>query len=296
MAVGPDGRVWVACVGSSAICRIDPATAGVDLVVDLLHPTDPGLELGPVAVAVGADALWVASAVARSEDDLEAPILERRSLADGSLLGSVELPAGFPLVAHHAFGSVWVAIAGSGALVRVDPDRLAIIGTITMGADANAIADAAGALWVACPESSALLRIDPATDEIRKRLRVPSIGQVASGPHGLWVTTFDSRNEPGSDHGALRRVDPAGNRILDDGGPDWSSDAIAIDESGVWAAPVGRLTRYDPATRQVTADLKVGTMAKRLAVGPGHVWILYPFSIGFMSDEDAPGTLVRVDT
>jgi DNA-binding SARP family transcriptional activator len=68
--------------------------------------------------------------------------------------------------------------------------------------DVGGIARGAGSLWVARAVEGDVLRLDPATGEPRRRIRVPHAPRaLAYAPDGLWVLTSDSveRIDPATD-------------------------------------------------------------------------------------------------
>ena len=53
----------------------------------------------------------------------------------------------------------------------------------------DGVAVGAGSVWVACAIDGQVMRIDPASGRIVKRIAVgPGLREVAAGPSGVWVT------------------------------------------------------------------------------------------------------------
>ena len=162
-----EGYVWA--TREDTIVRIDPSTD---------HP-EPWLTTDPATgVAVGSGRVWVTTAserIARYDASQRqgAPTLQIQTpdiatdplLADGSLWAlafgelwrvnpdsgtSLTTPTGsFPVAAAWHSGSMWVANFDGGAVVRIDPDSLALVVRVRLKSPPAALASGAGLLWVA---------------------------------------------------------------------------------------------------------------------------------------------------
>jgi YVTN family beta-propeller protein len=130
LSVG-EGAAWAG--GSRNIVkRINPRTNEVDREWEELPQ-------GPLAIASGAGAVWVAAA----GEDVVARI-------DTVTRTVKTVPVGdFPTAVAVGHGSVWVANAGDGTVSRIDPETLETEATIRLGASPEAIAVADRVVLVA---------------------------------------------------------------------------------------------------------------------------------------------------
>ena len=73
-------------------------------------------------------------------------------------------------------GGVWVADSLDNAVVRIDPNRRAVVETIPVGQSPAGVAVGGGSVWVANSGDGTVSRIDPVTDDGRED---PGWGQPA---------------------------------------------------------------------------------------------------------------------
>ena len=114
--------------------------------------------------------------------------------------------------------------------------------------DVQGIAKDAGSLWVARADAGEVLRLDPATGAVLRRIRVPDRPSAfADAPDGLWVLTTDSveRIDPATDRVTTTASLPGeSSSIAFGGGYVWVSNEI---EGTVYKiAPSGTLVRTYP--------------------------------------------------
>jgi DNA-binding SARP family transcriptional activator/ABC-type transport system substrate-binding protein len=107
--------------------------------------------------------------------------------------------------------------------------------------DVQGIARGAGSLWVARAVEGDVLRLDPATGAVRARIRVPhGPDGLVYAPDGLWVTTSDAvkRIDPATDEITASAAVPGNSSSIAFGGSYvWVSNEVEgtvskIDESG----------------------------------------------------------------
>ena len=77
-----------------------------------------------------------------------------------------------PCGAASGFGSVWVAVYGTGRLVRIDPRSNRVVARIRIARGICPIVVAAGSVWVASDMTNMLYRIDPRRRRIVARIPV----------------------------------------------------------------------------------------------------------------------------
>jgi len=111
------------------------------------------------------------------------------SPADGAVRAIVPLRAP-PTSVAAGFGSVWVAEANAGLVVRVDPGRPAVSATIPVGTNPSRVLAAVGQVWVLDPGDQTLSRIDPQTHAVAQTIAPGSRpGDVLVSAGSLWVTS-----------------------------------------------------------------------------------------------------------
>ena len=229
----------------------------------------------PIAVAVGAGAVWVANA-----DD---GTVDRLDPKTGRIVRTIGIGADINDVAT-GFDSVWVADGNDGTVTRIDPSVNQVEQTIAPSPRAAIAADpvffvATDDRYVWATRGAELLRIDPATNTVTGRLRLGAANALATGGGFVWLTTTSQR---------LYRVDPR--TVAPTGTLDLQADGLALSYgSGVlWAIVTtypGSVERIDPST--LAAEPAGGTEQGPgvLAVGDGAVWT-----------ANGNGIVQRVDT
>lgn len=281
--------------------RLPPVQALPAGTKTLSYPAGGGLAVGGAhAIAVGPDAVWLASnglwrfdtgdqvvnadtasksvrdvtyaygtLWIDSEDTENVPRLD----LSGRQVGAVEFQGDiYPLGGSPAFGSMWIAEHHNGAVARVDPATNRVVASITVGFPIMdgpwAIAASQGSLWVAVPNLNSVLRVNPGQREIVASVPFPGRPDEDGNPCGLaatdsavWVTMCGSTR--------LAKIDPRRNRIAAVFDLGAFPTNVWIDGGSLWTAVGG-----DP---QATPDapgylLKLGadgTVTHRYALGAG---------------------------
>jgi YVTN family beta-propeller protein len=178
-----------------------------------------------------------------------------------------------------ANGVLWVLDA-AGRVVRINPATNRVVGTpLRVPADAEAIAVGDGALWVArvapgdlgTPHKDAVTRIDLGTGRTVATITVGRAPlDLAVTPGGIWVTNSGAGGD------SLARINPKTNRVA--GRPvrtGASPQSLAVGGGSLWVAnhDAGTVTRIDPASGRVVADIPVGSEPHRVAWGTGAAWV-----------------------
>lgn len=145
--------------------------------------------------------------------------LARIDVASGRIVAARQLGAVHFDQAVAAGGSLWVATSsGTGeALIRLDPQTLAVTGRRRIGGDGNqgfsghVLAVAGGGLWVAGGDR--LLRLSLPAGALTASVSLPGVGtsEVAANSPGT-VLVAEETNSIGS--GILQRRDPATGALL----------------------------------------------------------------------------------
>jgi streptogramin lyase len=226
-----------------------------------------------------------------------------------------------PCGAASGFGSVWVAVYGTGRLVRIDPRRNRVAARVRIARGICPIVVAAGSVWVASDMTNMLYRIDPRRRRIVARIPVAKWPAHVAGAFGsVWVSAYE--------RGTVARVDPRTNRVsrvyavggnpsglaeasgalwiafgrngsslgrLDPRSGTLTKSSIGHDGPGFLSAIGGSLwtttadgfaVRFDPSAKQVVAVIPVPGTPAVVAAGPdGMVWVA----------EKQHNTLTRID-
>ncbi len=177
-------------------------------------------------------------------------------------------------------GFIWV-IAG-GSVVRIDPKTNQVIGKpIPAGVQFESdIELGEGALWVtvigsgdlgAPNDRDAVSRIDTETGETVATIKV-SRGPVslAVTPGAVWVVNFGMNGD------TVTQIDAKTNQII--GEPIQTGRAplsMTVGDGSLWVAnhDAGTVTRIDPNTDQVVANIDVPSEPHRITFGEESIWV-----------------------
>ena len=264
LAVG-EGAVWMLNTEDETVTRVDPETGKV---AGTLEPPDR-----PTDIAAGGGALWIGTGAG-----FDANWTHRVSRVDpetGEVTRTVKLPdssdgsggtisEGFPMIAYGD-GAVW-AINPDATISRIDPATGRIAAKVPApesGARMLAAGDAG--VWVL--GENALTPIDTRTNRLGEPIEVGanSLTGIAVGGGSVWA---------GSEEGLLWRVEPGPRpltRTIDVGA---GVRYLAYGAGSVWAANWndGTVSRIDPATNAVTAEIPVGA-TQALAASSDSAWV-----------------------
>jgi DNA-binding beta-propeller fold protein YncE len=148
VALGSDGRIWVALLGTGAVVAVDPATKQVAARIDHVGP-----QLWDLKAGFGA--IWVVDRSARTVlriDPTKATIIARVPVGPEPG-GLAVMPAG-----------VWVSDDIDGMLRRIDPATNQVAATSTAGGAPSWFADdGAATLFIAERGSGQVASVDPTT-------------------------------------------------------------------------------------------------------------------------------------
>jgi virginiamycin B lyase len=226
-----------------------------------------------------------------------------------------------PCGAVSGFRSVWVAVYGSGRLVRIDPIRNRITRRIKVAPGICPVAIGARSVWVASDRTNLLYRVDPRLGRVVARIPVaewPAHVTFAFG--SVWVSAYE--------RGMLTRIEPRTNRVQRRYAVGGNPSGIARAGSFIWIAfgrtgtalgrldpttgaltrqPIGHAAagflsfigdslwtttadgfalRFDPAANRVVASFSIPGTPAEVASGPaGTVWVA----------EKERNTITRID-
>jgi YVTN family beta-propeller protein len=240
------------------------------------------LVLGIAVVATSVAALIIATASGSSGQrgfPLRANVLALVSSGAAAVRATVPLPAP-PTAVVTGFGSLWVAEAGSGVVVRVDPRRRAEIAAIPVGTRSTRVVVAAGRVWVLDPAGGTVSAIDPNSGTVAQAVAVgrdPS--DIAVSGRSLWL----------ADHGdnTVVRVDPGTGRVHSVVRTERGPVGLAAAGASIWVADdgSGAVQRIDARTGAVRATIRVGGAPAAIVATAAAVWVLDPID----------ATLSRID-
>ena len=262
-----------------AILRHDPSLA---------LPRPPRLGRRGWMVAVGALPIAVAAVVAAvlltgggmssTQAQSGAPInaVAFVSARTGRLIGHSEA-LNAPLQSAFYGGALW-NLSFTGILSKIDPQTGNVVDTANTVPVPCGLAAGEGALWVSDCKRPAVVRIDPAHVVVVGRAALPvprgeladATQSVAVGAGSIWVGQgFDNPSY-------VWRLDPATGRVLHRYViPEGGAEALAFGNGALWVGGgvIGRLSRIDPATNDVSARARdLGQWLCCVAAGGGYVW------------------------
>jgi len=158
----------------------------------------------------------------------------------------------------------------TGELPSTEEEPTELSRTIEVGGFPNAVAVGQGSVWVV-RDGRRLLRIDPDTGTIEAQIGAgDELGSerpcgVAVDRDAAWVTTVS---------GDVARINTRGNRLgrlVDLSG----AACVALGAGGVWVTSpdLDTVTRIDPVTATVVAQVEVDGFPQGIDVGFGSVWV-----------------------
>jgi len=165
------------------------------------------------------------------------------------------------------FGFVWATTIGSreNLLIKLSTATLTVRGRIRM-AGGEAVAAGVGSVWVA--GGGSLARVNPRTDRLATRLPMRSAAaDVAISAQRLWLL----------DAGTARALDHAGRARRHLRLP-FAAARLAVSNERLWAidncgCAIGQLTAIDLRTGRRVATWAVGATPVAVAAGAGQVWV-----------------------
>jgi virginiamycin B lyase len=211
----------------------------------------------------------------------------QHAMAELPIVARIRVPVG-PGWLATGFGSVWLSKSESHAVLRIDPATNRLVATIPVGSDPElGIGIGFGAVWIADPKDHSLTQIDPKTNRVVRTLAVDLAGET-EGSIGVGEGgIWLLTNRQGADSGTLSRVDPVSGQVTADIPVRPQSHAALVAFHAVWVTctGAGTVSRIDPRTNAVVAEIPVHSSPRFLAAGAGSVWVLH----------QGDGTLARID-
>jgi DNA-binding SARP family transcriptional activator/DNA-binding beta-propeller fold protein YncE/ABC-type branched-subunit amino acid transport system substrate-binding protein len=260
-----EGGLWVLNADDATVSRIDPV--GRRLLETFSTSSTP------FDLAAGAGGLWVANAGVESALPVS---LTRFELAPRIRGGTTSLGqrraasygGRLPGEAYLAVGGGSVWAIGADSLVRqLDPRTQRVIRVVPLSA--RSLTYGGGALWALEADVNGVVRVEPRTGRVTQRILIPSVNSLQAlvvGEGAVWVTA--------PFQGLVYRIDPGPPPNQQTVSVTFGVSTIAFGADAVW---VGNdvndtLSRIDPKTNEVTAELKVPS-PQALAFVERTVWV-----------------------
>jgi YVTN family beta-propeller protein len=258
-----DGRAdlySLGCVLYECLAGEPPFPHGSDAAVLFAHldsepPTLPGLErVLATALAKSPDDRYRSGrelvVAAREALGLARPRRVRRRVAIGvvALLAVGAAVLAFVLVG----GGGTISPSTTGRLIQIDPKRMAVRGTVQLGASPTGVAVGVGRVWMTTYRDASTWSVDPRS---LAGVRIAANG----GPIGVVV-----------DHGAVyvgdtvgaTRIDPASGAVSGSIAASGGAQAIADGPGGLWV-----VSGAPPTLERLTGNTQFGS--RLVAEGPG---------------------------
>jgi len=199
----------------------------------------------------------------------------------------IKVPVG-PAWLETGYGSVWVSKIDSGSVLRIEPATNEVVATIKVGSHPElGIGIGLGSVWVADTKDGSLTQIDPKTNKVVRTIPV-NIPEETEGSIGVGEgSVWLLTNENGTDSGTLSRLDPVSGKVTANIKVKPKSHAATVAFGSVWVTSSGDGTveRVDPRTNAVSAQIRVHASPRFLAAGADSLWVLC----------QGDGTLARID-
>jgi len=184
--------------------------------------------------------------------------------------------------------AVWVTNGPKNTVHRLDPKTNKVVAAVTVGTrPCSGLAAGFGTVWVPnCGDRSG-------EGKSVSRIDMKTNEVVATLPIGPAQSEGGVATGAGSfwmvcdQKGVLSRIDPATNKVIAEIVVPEKSAAVNFGEDAAWVTTpaANTLTRVDPKTNQATATVAVGPGPRFLTVGAGSIWTL----------NQGDGSISRVD-
>jgi YVTN family beta-propeller protein len=241
---------------------------------------------GPVAVAVGDEAVWVAGAGTLSRGAKIPAVAQWAAIArldpdsGEATLGPIEIAHDLGPSALAISDSVWVAhdaVRREQALQQLNPDDGRFTESIVAGPRLTALAIDNADLWAVdlggWPgdrdyRGGSVERIESDTGRIVATIAVGRApAGIAIGDGAVWVTNnLDD---------TVSRIDPGSNQVVETIKVGRGPTGVAAGYDGVWVVnhDGDTLSRIDPEAHRVVETIAVGDAPRSVAAGEGGVWV-----------------------
>jgi DNA-binding SARP family transcriptional activator len=245
------GKAAAVIVPPDSVARIDPSGKRIESFVRVGRR--------PIAVAVGAGAVWVANAASGTVTKLDP--------STGGFLDTIGVGADVnDLVV--GFGSVWVADGNDGTVTEIDPRADQASPPIPLGKRSTVAPDPvffvavdSRHVWATC--ANKLLRIDPHTSQVQVWDTVGSPTGLATGGGYVWVTTQSQK---------LLRIDPQRPDTKDTQLLPAQAISPVYTHGSLWLIMGPAIVEIDPGSLGAGSAFPVKPGGNSLAMGDGALW------------------------
>ena len=144
-----------------------------------------------------------------------------------------------------------------------------------------------GSVWIADTKDRTFTQIDPRNNTVLRKIPAP-FPKETEGSFGVGEgSLWILTNEGGTDSGTLTRVEPSSGKILANIKVESKSHSAIVAFGSVWVSSTGHgnVVRVDPGTNSVTAEIAVHAAPRFMAAGEGSLWVL----------SQGDGSLARID-
>jgi YVTN family beta-propeller protein len=184
--------------------------------------------------------------------------------------------------------AVWVTNGPKNTVHRLDPKSNKVLAAVTVGTrPCSGLAAGFGSIWVPnCGDRSGTGKSVSRVDMKTNQVTATlDLGPAQS--EGGVATGAGSFWMVSDQKGVLSRIDPATNKVIAEITVPEKSAAVNFGEGAAWVTTPGtnQLTRVDAATNKVTDTIAVGPGPRFLTVGAGSIWTL----------NQGDGSISRVD-
>jgi ABC-type transport system substrate-binding protein/streptogramin lyase len=268
------GSTWVTEDRGARLVRLDRATGRIAQRFSV--PLRGERTASPTGIAFGAGSLWVA----------RGPETARVDPADGHVVRRFLTPLAASAVVFSQ-GSVWVASAENGRVVKIDPGTNRITAATPLHGTITDLAVDNAAVWVSIVPDNVVYRLSPDDGSVLGTIPAGPWPSSLSAGNGIWIANAKGRQ--------LLRVDRTGRRLrIPVSGPPW----MARYHDGLLWASVG-------APEPVVSDATGQTLRIPLAydaienADPAVIWgpvyrqLAYSTCAYLVNYPDAPGAAGR---
>ena len=199
----------------------------------------------------------------------------------------IAVPVG-PAWLETGFGSLWVTKINSKEVLRIDPGSNKVIATIRVGSKPElGIGIGLGYVWIADTKDRSIKQIDPNSNKVVHTIAV-KLPKETEGSIGVGEGSLWALTDDGeTDSGTLSRIDPFTGEVIANIRVNAGSHCALVAFGSVWVTSTagGAVLRVDPRNNTVVAEITVRRSPRFLAASEDSIWVL----------NQGDGSLSRID-
>jgi YVTN family beta-propeller protein len=208
-----------------------------------------------------------------------ARLSRRRALLVAGLVAVLAVAVAVVALVLSGGDDARLADVEGNAVGVIDPETNRLVGEVPVGRPGD-VTFGSGALWVANLDDRTISRIDPATQRVERVIPTGDAPRgLAAGRDTIWFTSA----RPDREFIAVRRIAPRFDvvdaeeikvRGVSFDAP--SGGGVAAGPDGLWVAPqgLGGVSRIDPASGTIVAEIDAGNAPTSVALGVGAAWVV----------------------